>query len=109
MDASGGERQRRREEFRLGRAPVKRLRVAALTTPEMQRIAANPRVRGVADQALGLVRQKGTLAVIAGQRPSLRVHVVLTTDFLAPGAAPANGHRAKSSPLMGRRIARENQ
>src|SRR6185436_601333 len=93
--------------FRLRGAPVKRLRVATLTTPEMQRIAPSPRVRRVADGALGLVRQKRTLAVIAGQRPPLRIHIVLTADFLATGAAPANGHRAKSSPLIGRRIAHE--
>src|ERR1700741_3857705 len=72
---AGWARDGPREDFDVdydsGRASVKRLRVSALATPEMQRVPPGPWVRRVADHTFGFMRKEGPFAVIAGQRPGL--------------------------------------
>src|SRR3954469_14790444 len=79
----------------------------------MNRIAARPRIRRLADRAERLHRQQQPLAVIARERHSGRVRVHFATHLGTDRTTPANSHRfvyeivtRKMSAICVERIAR---
>src|SRR6266487_68359 len=69
---------------------IEGLGVPAFATPVMNRVAACPRVESVTDGALGFLGWERPLAMIAGERLALGVHVVFTTDFVANRTSPTD-------------------
>ena len=73
----------------------KHLHRSALAAPEVDRVAAGPGVRGVADGAERLLLGEGLTAVIAVDGAISEVYVVFTTDLATLRASPTNRHRAR--------------
>src|SRR5205809_859294 len=79
--------------YKAGETPALHdLHIAALPAPEVDRVAARPRIRRVADRTLRLLRQEWPLAVIARQRLADGIRIILAAHFLAAGTTPTHGH-----------------
>src|SRR6202000_1912747 len=74
---------------------MKGLRRSALAAEEMQRIAPRPGVGRIADGAERLVLRERTLAGVAGDGMPHHVHILFTTDRLAPRTTPTHCHFAR--------------
>src|SRR5256885_14780219 len=83
---------------------VEHLRSATFAAPEVDRVAAHPRIRRVAHGAERFFLRERSPAVIAGYGIVGEVDIVFATDFATPGATPTNCHRLTPPPLLERLI-----